>query len=158
MKNLTVIRLLVLTLVPATAALGDQSLNITYLRGSVATVKEGTAGTIDKISPTAVVFRSGSDQFQIPFARITSFRYHEESQLHVGVLPAIAVGLFRAWPKRHLITITWTGESAVPEVATLEASKSVVDGILELMRARAPEACRPGARGQAPESCGARAW
>ncbi len=139
-------------------ALADPAQNVTYVRGTVQTLKEGTSGTMDKTSLTALAFQSGDGQIHIPFAQITSFRYKEESAIHVGVLGAIVVGLLRPWPKRHSVTIIWKGDSDVPQVATFEADKSIVDGLLEVMRARATEPCRPGQRGVPPASCGTRDW
>ena len=140
------------------AAFADPAQNATYVRGTVQNVKEGSLGIFDKTSPAALAFQSGEGQILIPFAQITSFRYKEESAIHVGVLGAIVVGLLRPWPKRHSVTIVWKGESDAPQVATFEAEKSTVEGLLEVMRARATEACRPGERGLPSAACGTRNW
>jgi len=158
MKKLVAAIVAVSILASGASAYADPALGVTYVRGTVQTVKEGTTGTIDKTSLTALAFQSGESQVLIPFAKITSFRYKEESAIHVGVLAAIVVGLLRAWPKRHSVTITWSGENEVPQVATFEAEKSVVQGLIEVMRARATEVCRPGDRGMPSSSCGSRDW
>jgi hypothetical protein len=139
-------------------AFTQQAQNVIYVRGTSQTVREGATGVVDKATPSELRFKSGSGEFSIPYAGITSFRYHEEAQFHLGVLPAIAVGLVTYWAKRHFVTITWNGENGVPEVATFEAPKSVMQGLVELMRARAGKACKPAQRGQIPATCGTQSF
>ncbi len=136
----------------------QEAQQVVYVRGTVHAVREGAAGTVDKSSPSALRFQSGQESFSVPYANITSFRFHQESQYHLGVLPAIAFGLFVPWARRHFVTITWTGENSVPEVVTLEGPKSATEGLLEVMRARASEACKPGPRGIESQSCGTQSF
>jgi hypothetical protein len=158
MKKKNAILVALLSTVICAPAVAQQTQDVFYVRGTVQTVKEGTAGSIDKAPPAALEFESGTEKFAIPYAAITSFRYHEESKFHLGVLPAIAVGMVTYWAKRSFVTISWSGENSVPQVVTLEASKSAVQGLVELMRARATKACKAGERGQIPQSCGMREY
>jgi hypothetical protein len=158
MKKMRPLVLTVLSCANGAPAFAQQAQDATYVRGTVKTLREGAVGSVDKGSPAALEFQSGSEKFSIPYTRVTAFRYHEESQFHLGVLPAIAVGLFTYWAKRHFVTITWNGENGVSEVVTLEAPKSTVQGFVELMRARASIACKPGERGQIPQTCGTQSF
>jgi hypothetical protein len=155
MKSIVV---LVAMLLAGGALFAQETQQVVYVRGTAHAIKEGAAGTVDKSSPSALQFHSGQESFSIPYASITSFRFHQESQYHLGVLPAIALGLFAPWAKRHFVTITWTGENGVPDVVTLESSKSITDGLLEVMRARASEACKTGPRGVVSQACGAQSF
>jgi hypothetical protein len=158
MKSLTAAVLVAATLLTGESLFAQQAQQFIYARGTMQAVKEGATGTVDKSSPSALRFQSAQESFSIPYASITSFQFHRESRYHLGVLPAIAVGLFMPWARRHLVTITWNGENHVPEVVTLEASKSATDGLLEVMRARASEACKPGPRGVVSQACGAQSF
>ncbi|MGD1106147.1 MAG: hypothetical protein ABR865_03820 [Terracidiphilus sp.] len=118
--------------------------DITYVSGTAQNVNEGTVGRVDTSSAVALEFHSGAGKFSIPYTRITTYQCREESKYHLGVLPAIAVGLFAPWAKLHFVTITWHGERDTAEVATLELSKSSSEALLALLRARATGACKPG--------------
>jgi hypothetical protein len=133
-----------------TATLGAAQLfalggdNITYVNGTAQNATDGTVGHLDTSSAVALEFHSGAGKFSIPYAGITLYQYREESKYHLGVLPAIAVGLFAPWAKLHFVTITWHGEQDTSEVVTLELSKSSTEALLALLSARATGACRPG--------------
>ncbi len=158
MKSLTASIVVAAMLFTGESLVAQGTPQVIYVRGTVHTIQEGTAATVDKSSPSALQVQSGRDSFSIPYGSITSFRFHQESQYHMGVLPAIAFGLFMPWARRHFVTITWKGENNVPEVVTLEAPKSARDGLLEVLRARATEACKSGPRGMVSQGCGTQSF
>jgi hypothetical protein len=157
MKRLKAVLAISLFAAGCAASQAQQAQDIIYLRGTVKAVKEGSAATIDKTSTAGLAIQAGETQFSIPYDKIKSFNFHEESQFHLGVLPAIAVGLFAPWAKLHFVTVTWTGEDDTPEVITLQAPKSTVQGLVEVMRARATVACQPDGHGYAA-GCGTQIW
>ncbi|HXR40110.1 MAG TPA: hypothetical protein VN776_13515 [Terracidiphilus sp.] len=125
--------------VPAFAVEGKEA---AYVAGTGQTVKEGTVGVLNTSSATALVFESSGGQISIPYARVVSYQYRQEVKVHLGVLPAIAVGLVKRRAKRHFVTITWKGDGDQREVVTLEVSKTEPEILLGLLRALAPEPCR----------------
>jgi hypothetical protein len=144
MKKLTVVVFAMVTALGAVHAFALEGDNIMYVSGTAQNVKEGTAGRVDTSSAMALEFHSGAGQFSIPYTRINAYQCREEAKYHLGVLPAIAVGLFAPWAKLHFVTITWHGERDVVEVVTLELSKSNSEALLALLHARATQACKPG--------------
>lgn len=78
---------------PLSAAEHDE---VTYTGGTIPGVAVGSTGRLDTTSETALTFEYGSNRLVIPFAAIQSFRYSTEVTRHLGVLPAIAVGLLKA--------------------------------------------------------------
>jgi hypothetical protein len=150
MKKLAPIILAMAATLGAVQAFALEGDEITYVSGTAQNVKEGSMGHVDSSSAVALEFRSASGQLSIPYTGIIAYQYREEAKYHLGVLPAIAVGLFAPWAKRHFVTITWHGERDAAEVATLELSKSSSETLLALLRARATEACKPGSR----QTCG----
>jgi hypothetical protein len=144
MKKLAVVVLAMAAALGAAQAFALEGDDITYVNGTVPSVKEGIVGRVNVTPALALEFHSSAGQFSIPYARITTYQCREEAKYHLGVLPAIAVGLFAPWEKLHFVTITWQGERDTAEVATLELSKSSSEALLALLRARATEACKPG--------------
>ncbi|MGO9323846.1 MAG: hypothetical protein ACLP07_04745 [Terracidiphilus sp.] len=154
MKKLAAVALVMAAALGAVSASALEGEDITYVSGTAQSVNEGTVGRVDTSSAVALEFHSGTGKFSIPYTRITMYQYREESKFHLGVLPAIAVGLFMPWAKLHFVTITWHGEQDTAEVATLELSKSGSEALLALLRARATGACKPGSG----QICGRAFW
>lgn len=150
MKKLAAIILAMTATLGTVRAFAQEGDEIAYVSGTAQNVKEGCMGRVDSSSAVALEFRSDSGLLSIPYTGIIAYQYREEAKYHLGVLPAIAVGLFAPWAKLHFVTITWRGEQNAAEVATLELSKSSSEALLALLRARATEACKPGSR----QTCG----
>jgi hypothetical protein len=116
---------------------------VAYVSGTSQTIKEGVVGVLNTSSATDLVFEAGSGRISIPYTRVVSYQYRQEVKVHLGVLPAIAVGLVKKRARRHLVTIIWQGEGNQREVMTLEVAKTEPQALLALLRARATEACKP---------------
>jgi hypothetical protein len=144
MKKLSAVVLAMAAALGAAQAFALEGEDITYVSGTAQNVNEGTVGRVDTNSAVSLEFHSGTGKFSIPYTNITAYQCREESKYHLGVLPAIAVGLFAPWAKLHFVTITWHGERDTAEVATLELSKSSSEALLALLRARATGACKRG--------------
>ena len=138
-----VFALCVLLVVPCFAAEAGQ---IAYMSGTLG-VPQGTIGGFDTTSPEALVFKfpafgSAPGEVDIAYKNIGSFEYSTEVAHHLGVLPAIAVGLVKRRERRHFFTIKFTDSSDVPQAAIFEVPKGDPPGLLAILRARAPQACR----------------
>ena len=114
---------------------------VNYVNGTIKSVAEN-AGTFDTTSQAVLELRFGPGQVSIPYAQIKSVAYREENRFRLGVLPAIAVGLLKARTKSHFVTIAWT-DTEGSQVVTLKAAKARAVGLLQVIRARAPDACKP---------------
>jgi hypothetical protein len=122
-------------------AFAVDDMQVTYSSGTAPGVPNGSSGTLNTTSPTALEFHAASSQFSIPYSAITSFNCHDENRFRLGVLPAIAVGIVKARSKRHFVIITWQDDKGIANVVTLEMSRQRSAGLLSILRARASKDC-----------------
>jgi len=71
-----------------------------YSGGTASGINIGTIGRIDTSSQTALAFEWPGNKLSIPYVAIDSFEYSREVKRHLGVLPAIAVGLVKQRQRR----------------------------------------------------------
>lgn len=143
MRRLTMLVIAVAVAMPAAETFGLEGQEVAYVAGTIPALKVGSVGILDTTTAAALEFHSGADQFAIPYTRITSYKCREETRFHLGVLPAIAVGLVKKRAKVHFVDIAWQGERNAVEVVTLETSKRGSEALLTVLQARAPEVSKP---------------
>jgi hypothetical protein len=151
MKRILVTCLLAAFLLPLpiSAVDGDQ---VMYVGGTAGIVlKKGVIGKLDTTSQAALNFESPGGKLVIPFEEIESYEYSQEVARHLGVLPAIAVGLVKRRQRRHFFRITYHDENKVQQVAIFEVSKETPHTLMAILQGRAPQGCRPQVSGR----CGA---
>jgi hypothetical protein len=150
MKRIFAACLLIVVLMPlpAPAVEGGQ---VMYVGGTAERLKEGVLGRLDTTSQTALNFEYSGGKLIIPFEEIDSYEYSQQVARHLGVLPAIAVGLVKRRQRRHFFRITYHDESKAEQVAIFEVSKETPRTLLAVLQGRAPQGCRPQASGK----CGA---
>jgi len=117
-----------------------------YIGGSTA-VAADTAGSLDTTSPTTLFFRYAKPdgtpgQIGIDYAAIKTAYPSKEVTHHLGVAPAITVGLLAARQRRFFLTLTWTDAAGIGQAAKLEVSKRNQDPLLAVIRARMPHPCQ----------------
>jgi hypothetical protein len=147
MKRICATCLLILILTPlrTSAVEGDQ---VMYVGGTVGALDKGVLGKLDTTSPTALSFESSGGNLVIPFEEIDSYEYSQQVARHLGVLPAIAVGLVKRRQRRHFFRITYHDESKTQQVAIFEVSKEAPHTLLAVLQGRAPQGCKPQASGK----------
>lgn len=139
MKELFRLWLLLLLPLPACALTNG---NVIYRGGTLVNIAIGTVGRLDTASDTSLIFEFEGGRLAIPYAAIDSYRYSKEVTHHLGVLPAIAIGLVKARQHRHRFRISYRDEKG-SQVAIFEVPKAT-PGILEaILQARAPATCKP---------------
>lgn len=113
--------------------------------GGTLPVSKGTIGMLDTRSPTALVFKYGGTgtggQVEIAYAKIINFETTSPVAHHLGLLPAIAVGLVRPRVRRHFFAIRYRDSSDVMQVVVFEVPKSDPLVLLEVLRGRAAQVC-----------------
>jgi hypothetical protein len=119
---------------------------IVYVSGTLG-VSPGTVGSFDTASPTALVFKfsapgASSGEIGIEYKNIVAFEYKSELARHLGVLPAIAVGLVKKRERKHFFSIKFTDATKVTQAVIFEVPKNDPPGLLAILNARSPEACR----------------
>ena len=146
MKRLaTTLCLLATMSLPAIAIEAGQ---VMYSGGTAPGINIGTIGRIDTSSQTALAFECPGNKLSIPYVAIDSFEYSREVKRHLGVLPAIAVGLIKQRQRRHFFRISYHDDQNSPQVAIFEVSKHMPQALRAILQTRAPHGCK--AQGRCP--------
>jgi hypothetical protein len=117
MKKFVALCLLLAMSVPVGAVEGNE---VMYAGGTVPNVQNGAIGRLDTTSLAAITFEYSGNELVIPYAKIASFEYSQEVARHLGVLPAIAVGLVKKRQRKHFFRISFQDDSGTTEVAVFE--------------------------------------
>jgi hypothetical protein len=127
------------------ATIAVENGQVEYTGGTIVTLKEGTIGRLDLTSPLELAFEYSGTKLAIPFARIDSFEYSQQVARHLGVLPAIGVGLVKRRQRKHFLRISYRDERDAPQVAIFEVPKQMPRILLAILQERAPQGCKPAA-------------
>jgi len=132
-----------LLLFVAMPTLGVENGIVMYVGGTVASLREGATGSLDTGSENELAFESAGIRLAIPFARIDSYEYSQQVAHHLGVLPAIGVGLLKKRQRKHFFRITYHDDANTPQVVIFEVPKKMPRMLLAVLQLRAPQGCRP---------------
>jgi hypothetical protein len=127
---------------PAVAVQDDQ---VMYTGGTVPGLNSGVMGRLDLSSETSLIFEYQGSRLAIPYAAIDWFEYSQEVTRHLGVLPAIGVGLIKERQHRHFFRISYRNGEGVSQVAIFEVSKRLPRSLNAVLQDRAPKACKVSA-------------
>ncbi|MBI3476161.1 MAG: hypothetical protein HY010_10540 [Acidobacteria bacterium] len=140
MKRLGLSLLLMLTLLlPAVAVENDQ---VMYAGGTVREVKAGAIGRLDTTLETALIFEHPGGKLLVRYSDIESFAYDKEVTRHLGVLPAIAIGMLKMRQHSHFFRISYRDDKG-DQVAVFEVSKQMPRVLQAVLASRSPSACKP---------------
>ena len=140
MKRLMILGLLIALTLPLSAIEDGQ---VTYAGGTIAGLAPGSTGRFDTKSDTVLTFEYGSNKLAIPFTAIQSFHFSTEVTHHLGVLPAIAVGLLKARQRRHYLSISYRVADGAPQVGVFEVPKRMPPALQAILQARTRQVCKP---------------
>lgn len=140
MKKLAVFCLVLVVSLPAFAVEGDQ---VMYVGGTTSQMKEGVVGTLDTSSQTTLIFNYSGSKLEIPYASIESFQYTQEVTRHLGVLPAMAIGMVAKRRHRHFFRISYRDPNNAAQVAVFEVPKHMPRTLQAILEARAAQTCKP---------------
>jgi hypothetical protein len=126
--------------IPA-AAIGDGE--VMYVSGTAPSLPANTIGRLDLTQPESLVFEHSGVKFTIPYAAVESFEYSRQVTRHLGVLPAIAIGLIKQRRHRHFFRISYRDENKVPQVVIFEVPKQMPATFQAVLATRAPQSCKP---------------
>jgi len=132
---------------PALAVEGSQ---VMYVGGSATGVVAGTVGNLDMTTETVLVFQSAAGKIQIPYAAIQSFEYSTEVTHHLGVMPAIAVGLVKKRQRRHFFRISYMDQRDTAQVAIFEVPKGMPRTLKAILQDRSPTNRQPSRPASTP--------
>lgn len=125
---------------------------VRYVGGTIPVLKEGVVGHLDTTSAAAMRFEYAGSVLEIPYGSIESFDYSREVTHHLGVLPAIAVGLSKSRKHQHFFRISFSDGGSAKQVAIFEVPKQMPPTLLAILRTRAPNVCKARVR----TDCGTR--
>ncbi len=124
---------------------------VMYVGGTSPGLNAATVGHLDLTQPDSLVFEHSGTKSMIPYAAIESFEYSRSVTRHLGVLPAIAVGLIKQRRHRHVFRISYRDESKASQVVIFEVPKHMAPTFQAVLAARTPQTCNPLLRcGQRP--------
>jgi hypothetical protein len=114
-----------------------------YVGGTVPGVPAGIIGRLDTTSTTALTFEHAGNKVEIPYTSIESYEYSRDVTRHLGVLPAIAVGLVKMRRHSHYFSISYRTETGGPaQIVVLEVPKDMPRTLRAILDTRAPGTCR----------------
>jgi hypothetical protein len=140
MSKLMIFCLLLALAVPVLAV--DDG-RVMYLGGTVPGVPAGAVGRLDTTSEESLTFEYSGTKVLIPYSQIESFEYSTEVTHHLGVMPAIAVGLIKKRQRRHYFRISYRSADNVPQVVVFEVPKHMPRTLQAVLMVRAPQTCNP---------------
>lgn len=141
MKRFRVLCFLLLLSFPA-AAVDDG--NAVYVGGTAANMTAGVVGKLDTTSDAWLTFQSAGNRLTIPYASIESYEYSTEVTRHLGVMPAIAIGLVKMRRHSHFFRISYRGQDGgAAQVAVFEVPKHMPRVLKAILQTRAPQTCKP---------------
>jgi non-ribosomal peptide synthetase component F len=114
-----------------------------YAGGTVTTLQAGVVGRFDTSSDTLLAFEHSGGKLTIPYASIHTFQYSIEVTRHLGVLPAIAIGLVKMRQHRHYFRISYRDTEGAPQVAVFEVPKHMPRTLQAILEARVPKKTLP---------------
>ena len=123
------------------AAYATDGMDMTYVSGTVEGMQRGVKGDVETEDAANLVINANGRRVAIPYGKLRSFHCRQEVRYHLGVLPAIAVGLLKARSRVYTVILEWDVDGQEPEVATLELSHRDQESLKDVLRARAHQAC-----------------
>jgi hypothetical protein len=133
---------LVLLLVFCLPAVGVEDGEVKYVGGTATGFNAGSVGRLDITSDTELIFQYAGNKLAIPYAAINSFSYSKEVTRHLGVLPAIAVGMVKMRRHSHFFRISYRDSNNVAQAVVFEVPKSMPRTLQAVLQTRATGACK----------------
>ena len=136
MKRLIAAGMCAAMLVAGVGAHAAEGADVTYLGGTTAGIKEGSAGKLDMTVANELKFHTGAVELGVPYEQMTRVEYREQNRFRLGVAGSILVGMLKAREKVHTVTITWADDKETAHVATLEMPQERARALLDVLKAK----------------------
>jgi len=132
--------LLLLALLGVATAQGQKDWPALYVGGTTP-VANGIAGGLDTSLPDQVVFRpaaGASGAIEIPWTDLQSTRNWSQVSHHLGVLPAIGVGLVHHRNRSFFVAVSWVdSRSHVIQEGVFQVHEKDVQPLVDILQSRA---------------------
>lgn len=114
-----------------------------YVGGTVPNINAGVVGKLDTTAETALTFEYAGNKLAIPYDSVQSYEYSKEVTRHLGVMPAIAVGLIKMRRHSHFFRISYGCEGGdATQVVVFEVPKHMPRILQAVLQTRAPVTCK----------------
>jgi hypothetical protein len=113
---------------------------VRYVGGTIDGAKAGAIGHL-AFSSEALTFAAPATLVAVPFRSMESFDYSQEVKHHLGVLPAVVVGMVRKRKRGHYFRISFRDDRNSTQVVIFEVSKGEVRNVQTVLAAKAHQAC-----------------
>jgi hypothetical protein len=135
------IGLVLAVLISGSAGAAVNGEQVAYVGGSLAGVASGEVGHFDTTEATDLLFVTTGAKVPIGYTKIIRVEYSTEVTYHLGVAPAIAVGLLKQRERKHFLTLTYVDQAGVRQAAVFEVAKDSPRALVAVLSVRAPQAC-----------------
>jgi len=132
-----------LILIFSLSAFAVEEGQVMYVGGTAPGMAPGVIGRLDTTSETALIFEYWGNKLVIPYNAIESFKYSKEVTRHLGVMPAIAIGLMKMRRHSHFFRISYRDPNNVAQAAVFEVPKHMPRTMQAVLETRAPRTCKP---------------
>ena len=133
----TVARTLILVLLAESLAwAGLDSRKAMYVGGTVASMKEGTEGTVSEKNEDHWSFQYSGGNFQVPYDHVNDLEYGQKAGRRLGVAIAITWMALFSKKRKHFLTVGYTDENGKQQAAVFELGKDIVRVTLASLEAR----------------------
>jgi phosphatidylglycerophosphate synthase len=117
--------------------------SVTFAGGSGSTLAAGTTGSLDVSSPDKLVFHADKgNEITIPYSQVQDCAYQDPVAHHLGVLPALAVGLVGTRIHNHLVTLTYLDTAHARQTVIFQLPHSGPEVLLPILHEHTT-ACPP---------------
>lgn len=116
--------------------------------GGSSGLARNTAGVLDTASPTALEFGyrkadGTAGTVEMKYSQITSVEPTSEQAHRWGILPMMGIVMLMQPTERHLLTVHYSDEAGVPQIAIFEVAKRDQQVLVGLVNVRS-RGCWPG--------------
>ena len=113
-----------------------------YVGGTVPRVTAGAVGRFDTTATKSLIFEQAGNKVEIPYGSIESYKYSKDVTRHLGVLPAIAIGLVKMRRHSHFFSISYRAEGGGPaQIVVFEVPTDMPRTLEAILHTRAPGTC-----------------
>jgi hypothetical protein len=107
-----------------------------FVGGSVAGWATGTAGRIDTVSQDTFVFSTAGHTARIPYVRIKSVEYGQETSRRVLLAWMISPIFLLSKARAHFVTLHFVDENGKQQALVLRVDKRSIRSTLAILEAR----------------------
>ena len=132
-----VVRVCVLACLTVLAAgSGEPGVRAHFIGGTVASIPANSGARLDLTGGEALLFRVGSSDLRIPYARINTIEYGQKVNRRYAEAVLISPMLLLAKSRKHFVTIGYVDERGAQQALVMQVEKGDIRMVLASLEAR----------------------